>query len=91
MEILYLLAKRHLELNISTKMVQIIIKCIGKTVRYNDFASDVHENVRYIFEQNNQIFQQFNISPDSPYMRTLKVTYSELLKLYPAIAQPLLT
>ena len=49
LEILFMLAKRHIELNFSAKLVHIIIKCIAKTVRYTDFTVDLRDNIAYIY------------------------------------------
>ena len=63
LEILFLLGKQHLELNRSLKLQQIIFKCILKTIKYIDFTHNPKENSRYILEQLNSIFNQFNLKP----------------------------
>jgi tetratricopeptide (TPR) repeat protein len=83
MEILFLLGKRHLQLNLNVKLVHIIIKCIDKTIKYTDFSNHLAENIHYILRQNEDIFEEFGITPDSVYFRTFKGLYYDLFKIYP--------
>ena len=83
LEILYLLGKQHLELNVSVKLVHIIIKCIAKLAKYTYFSLDLKNNITYIYEQNSLIFDKFKISEDSPFIRTFKNLYFDLFKTYP--------
>lgn len=83
LEVLFLLAKRQLELNITPKVVQLIIKCVGKTVRNNSFHLNAADNINYILQENNNIFHTFDLKSDSAVIKSFKIVFSELFKLYP--------
>lgn len=45
------------------------------------------ENIKYIFEEVNNIFIAFDIKPDSGFIKTFKNLYFELYKHYPISIQ----
>jgi hypothetical protein len=48
LEVLFLLARRHLELSISNKIVHLTIKCMIKAVKTSDFSQNLAENITFV-------------------------------------------
>ena len=84
-----MMAKHQFDLNVSSKIIHIILKCIVKTMKYTQFSQNLKENISFMIDSSYNLFSQFNITFESPYIRTFKSLYFELLRLYPA-AEPLL-
>lgn len=69
------MAKHQIDINISNKLIHIILKCIVKAIKYTQFNNNTRENISYIYEESYSIFSQFNLTFESPYIRTLKSLY----------------
>ena len=70
-----MMAKQQIELNASNKLIHIVLKCIVKAIKYTQFNQNIKENISYIYEESYSIFSQFNLTFESPYIRTMKNLY----------------
>lgn len=54
-----------------------------RAVKAPDFNQNLIDNLNFVFDQTNALFQTHNLQTDSPFMKTLKLLYSDILKNYP--------
>jgi hypothetical protein len=75
LSVLTLLLQEQLKLNANTKIQHLIYKCIGKVVKFPKFEEKWKENILYIINETNTIFNFYDIKIDHPLIRTIKAIW----------------
>ena len=71
-------------MNQSSKITHLIIKCIGKAVKNNDFKQKMAENILFIINETNMIFNSSSLPVDHSVVKTFKnILFFDLFRVYP--------
>lgn len=79
LEIMSMLLNYSVKHNLSKRLNQLLMKCIMKTVKRDNFTSKAQKNIKFIFNFFITLIQEHKIENDEVIIKNLKFIFTELM------------